>query len=85
MNCTCVKDMEDKLRDFLTPKIKGPIEKIECGNIAFSITDAGMVMNVYTPFNVKADAPGYRSANGKSWPVHASFCPFCGTKTGNQP
>jgi hypothetical protein len=30
------------------------------------------------PFSVRADAPGYRSQNGKKVPVYATFCPFCG-------
>ena len=81
MNCTCLKDLEDKLRDFLQPKIKGPIERIECGIVGFGLTEAGMETRLLIPFNVKADAPGYRGQKGKQTPVSASFCPFCGTST----
>jgi hypothetical protein len=31
-----------------------------------------------TPFFVKADKPGFRSAKGKEISFFASFCPFCG-------
>lgn len=81
MNCTCIKDMEGKLRDFLHPKIKGHIERVECGCIGFGLTDDGMEIRLLIPFNIKADAPGYRSLKGKQMSVSASFCPFCGKST----
>lgn len=78
MKCQCIKQMEEKVSEHLSEKIEGNIESVTCGNVGFIIVGNTMHVSLYVPFNVKADAPGYRSKSGKSMSMYVSFCPFCG-------
>lgn len=86
MKCTCVNDIEKKLKEHLAKAIDGAVESVECSAIQFTLPlpgDNRMGVNIAIPFVVKADAKGYR--NGKTVTVHASHCPFCGTPTLEDP
>lgn len=88
MKCTCVNDIEKKLREHLAKAIDGAVESVECSAIQFTLPlpgDNRMGVNIAIPFVVKADAKGYRAGKGKTVTVHASHCPFCGTPTLEDP
>lgn len=78
MQCECISRVEEEARAHLQPQIKGPINSVKMGNVAFVIDGSSMDSRLYIPLQVKADAPGYRSQDGKAVPMHLTFCPFCG-------
>lgn len=78
MQCECISRVEEEARAHLQPQIKGPINSVKMGNVAFVIDGSSMDSRLYVPLQVKADAPGYRSQHGKAVPMHVTFCPFCG-------
>ncbi|MDF3851382.1 hypothetical protein [Achromobacter denitrificans] len=78
MQCECISRVEEDVKNHLQPQIKGPISSVKMGNVAFVIDGNTMDARLYIPIHVKADAPGYRSQDGKAVPMHVSFCPFCG-------
>lgn len=80
MQCECISRVEEEARAHLQPQIKGPINSVKMGNVAFVIDGSSMDARLYIPLQVKADAPGYRSQDGKAVPMHVTFCPFCGVR-----
>lgn len=80
MQCHCISRVEQEARAHLQPQIKGPISSVKMGNIAFVIDGSAMDARLYIPLQVKADAPGYRSQDGRAVPIHVTFCPFCGAR-----
>lgn len=77
MNCNCIDELQTKIMDLVQQKIKAPINDVTCMGSSFVLSNPPY-MALTIPFSVRADAPGYRSKTGKTVPVHASFCPFCG-------
>lgn len=79
MNCDCIKDSEAKVKNHVQINIKAPIDSVTCQNMSIIISPhLTPYMAINIPFVIKADAPGYRSRNGKILYVNASYCPFCG-------
>lgn len=74
MNCTCINDLELKLAKKYSGEL-GADATAECQASGFTI---GMSVSVIhkTDFKITADVPGFK--RGKTVPVIASFCPFCG-------
>ncbi|TAM24791.1 MAG: hypothetical protein EPN62_05650 [Candidimonas sp.] len=79
MNCNCIAQTEKMILEKFAPQVKAPIESVECGGVGFIIDNNTMTTGLFIPFFLKADAPGYRSAKGKSVSMYVTFCPFCGT------
>ena len=74
MNCGCIGDIEKQVAEMMSEKI-GAIPDVKCEAIGFSIgNDVGLVH--LTNFKVTAEKQGWKK--GKSIPVRASYCPFCG-------
>lgn len=80
MNCTCINDLEKKLAAKYSAEL-GTSASAECRAAGFSFGKSLMVIHK-TEFKITANAPCYK--RGKSIPVIASYCPFCGTSTKEQ-
>lgn len=79
MQCNCIKDTEERVREHMQPKISAPIESVKMGNTSFVLEGNGMRTSLFAPVYIKADVKGYRSQQGGEIHMHFSFCPFCGT------
>lgn len=75
MKCTCIGDIEKKLADKLSADLSVPA-KVECQNTAFLFGTAKVELAHTTQFKITAQAKGY--VKGKTMPVTANYCPFCG-------
>lgn len=74
MNCNCIGETEKMVAEKIAEKIGAPVEA-KCEAIGFSI-GSGIGLVHLTNFKVTSEAKGWK--RGKSIPVQASFCPFCG-------
>lgn len=80
MNCNCIEEIEEKIKELHQPQVKASIESVRCRNITYVLSGVGAGTYISIPFGIKADAPGYRSEKGKDFGVIVSYCPFCGKK-----
>lgn len=74
LNCTCITDLEKTVAETMTEQIGAPATA-KCESIGFTFGKAIGIVHL-TNFKVTAEKKGW--ARGKSVPMHASFCPFCG-------
>lgn len=74
MNCTCINDLEKRLAAKYTDELGAPASA-ECQAAGFTFGTNVSVIHK-TDFKITANAAGFK--RGKSIPVIASFCPFCG-------
>ncbi|WP_227459680.1 hypothetical protein [Cupriavidus pauculus] len=82
LRCTCLEDVEEKLRDHYQTQLGTDVE-VRTADTVFILGNGGGTALRQT-FCIKADKPGYRSRKGKEVSMMASFCPFCGKSTGDQ-
>jgi len=78
MQCNCLEELRSRLKDHVAETIKSPVDSVECENAGFTLGES-LNTAIFLNFNVRADAPGYRTMKGKQIRVHVSHCPFCGT------
>jgi hypothetical protein len=84
MNCNCVKRTETNLAaaPFIVEKAGTGIT-VECMATGFQMTDdMDLISTINVPFRIRGTGKGFSSANGKTMPFVASFCPFCGRTAG---
>ncbi|MDF3837100.1 hypothetical protein P3W85_29715 [Cupriavidus basilensis] len=77
LTCTCITDIEAKVAETMTKKIGSPATA-KCESIGFTFGKACGIVHL-TNFKVTAEKKGW--TRGKSIPMQASFCPFCGKAT----
>jgi hypothetical protein len=77
MNCNCINELEKKLADKYSSELGTPAN-VECKAAGFTFGKSLQVVHK-SEFKITANAAGFKK--GKSIPMVASFCPFCGTST----
>ncbi|EEG08205.1 hypothetical protein [Pseudogulbenkiania ferrooxidans] len=82
MNCTCLQDLEKRLAAKFSEDL-GVSAKAECQNEAFMLEGNTMKLAHVTNYKITASAKGF--VKGKTVPVTASYCPFCGKSVKTQP
>lgn len=82
MNCTCIKDLEQKLAEHCSEQL-GVSAQVECQDVALILNGNRMVSRLKTAFQVTAQSKGF--IKGKTIPVTGSYCPFCGKAVVTKP
>jgi hypothetical protein len=82
MKCDCIDRVEKELAEKFANDLGVEHVTAECQSSGFSIQGNTMIVVFKSDFRIRAEAKGFR--RGKSVPVIAAFCPFCGTPTGVQ-
>lgn len=77
MNCNCIEQKKNEIKELMERRLQKPIESVECKLYGFKLTATGSGIALQIPFTVTANATGYRG-RGKAIPFVAPFCPFCG-------
>lgn len=81
MNCNCIRETEQRLAEFVKPKV-GDDATATCMAVGLQITDDMGIRTVLNiPFRIKGSKKGFNREKGKEMPFVASFCPFCGVST----
>lgn len=81
MNCNCVTEYENKIKELFKDEHDVEPTDVTCKNAGFRFAGGNLVTTLSIIFNVEADVKGFRSKNGKAVPVIANYCPFCGVST----
>ena len=83
MNCDCIKDIEQKMAEFMRPKA-GDDATAKVKNTALCVSNdlSKMFLTLQIPFAIKGSKKGFTSEKGKEMGCNASNCPFCGRTTG---
>lgn len=86
MNCTCIRDLEDKMRIEAVekiPSLKGAdIELVEAGNTCFVDINGKLKFGLYIPVTIYHRPIGRKKKTELK--VIASFCPICGKPTSKE-
>jgi hypothetical protein len=82
MKCECVARVEKELAAKFAKDLNIDVEQVtaECQSAGFTVQDNTLTVALRSDFRITADAKGYR--RGKTVPMIAAFCPFCGSPTG---
>ena len=80
MNCECITKTEAGLAKLLAARA-GDNVKVTCQGQGLAIVGNSMIGILNIEFRATGSKPGYRTGKGKSVPVRANFCPFCGAPT----
>lgn len=75
MKCECLGDIEKKLAEKYTAEL-GVNASVECQAIGFTLIENSFDLAHRTDFKITAPIKGY--IKGKTMPVFANYCPFCG-------
>ncbi|WP_340529490.1 hypothetical protein [Cupriavidus necator] len=74
LSCECISNIEKLVAETISEKIGAPAEA-RCEAVGFSLGGEVGLLHL-TNFKVTSEKKGW--AKGKSIPVQASYCPFCG-------
>lgn len=80
MNCDCIKEIQEKMTEYMRPKA-GDNATAKIQGMAMSLVDGGLRYALTIPFRIKGIKKGYTSEKGKEISCNASYCPFCGRTT----
>lgn len=86
MNCGCIKDIEDKMAEFMRERA-GDDATAKVQNQAFFLEGdkpggGALSTALQIMFRIKGSKKGYTSEKGKELGCRVSYCPFCGRTTG---
>ena len=75
MKCNCINDIEKKLAEKYTAEL-GVEANVECQATGFTLIGNSFDLAHRTDYKITAQIKGY--TKGKTMPVFANYCPFCG-------